>query len=400
MKPITEAIFKKHFGHAVSVHQGWFGKWTFCDPVTGVKGSVSSRALEVKIPGTATAESYLPFTRLVVDLFCEDDDSSALKEVLADHFARILHLQSKWKLKRIWSPILPKAKAEKTITKERLVWHFDGLGLKSIRRRLFGGFVMRMNSGRRIVFTNVRFDVRGSRTELMPGEPEGYVGSLKYECAKIAQAVWGGFTFPTVKGQELLDAVAIAEECGFTVKDERVLLAKYFGVKAKMKRRWMAGFRIEMPNGTSVHIHGGIQEVNGDSDLYARTLKYGHAVLGSEPLIVSGSQENCLAGIAHADQLGIEIIPELYPKRIFEAISLVTALVCGTAGALYFESLPGFLGGYFGSIFVMPFVVLALSRPMQRSARRRGHLLRSRFPQIHGGDRKAALEEARARGMV
>lgn len=326
MKPITEELLRKYLGPDVRMRRGWRGAWKVNDPATGMKGRIGPKGIDVTVKhADPKIESYEPFGRLSAHLFCKHEHDPEFIEFLGLHIAKACYLEEKWKLRKLWSPFL--AKAEKTITKGRLVWHFDELGLKEIRRKLFGGFILMMNSGRRIDVNRANLDFTKSPCELLPGEPEHYVGTLKLECFQIAQDVWGGITFPTLTGQALLDALAMAEECGFTAKDERARIAKFFGWDAKVKWLWCNGFRIDMPDGSSVHISGGVQEVNGGADLYVRALRLGHEILEGKPFIVSGSQENVLAGIAHAEQLGIEVIPELYPKRIHEAIGMGTAIV-------------------------------------------------------------------------
>ena len=384
----------------MTVKRGWFGKWKFSDRAHGWKGHISKKGLSLtKSAPNADVESYLPFSQLACELYGEGIDGPEVNEILTAHVARALHFQVKWKLRKMWSPLL--SKAEKTITKGHLVWYFDEFGLKSIRRKRFGGFVLRMNSGRRIEVTQRGFNFDKSSNTPLPGEEEEYLGILRLESFEVAQAVWSGFSLPDLSGQALLNAAEIVESCGFTVKDDRVRFMRHFGIEAKWKRLVGGGGRVELPNGSSVHLAASaVQEVTGDGQLYAAALKYMHQARKGKPVVVTGSQENVLAGIAHGEQLGIEIIPELYPKRFYQGFALLGAIMCATAGFYLIDGWQGFLAGYGASLVLVPVLLAVLSRPMRRAARRRGNRLRNLFPHVQGGDRSAKIADAKARGMI
>jgi hypothetical protein len=394
VKPISEAIIKRHLGTGMSVKRGWFGKWKFSDRAQGWKGYVDRKGVALsKHPPEADEASYLPFARIVCDLFCAESHAPEIDDIATAHLARAFYLEAKWRLRRLWTPLL--RKDEKSITKGRLVWHFDKLGLKSIRRRLLGGFVLRMKSGRKIILTQRGYNFQKSQETLLPGEEEGYPESVRWETYLIYQDVLGGFCFPSLDGQALLDGAEAVEAVGFTVKDDRVRVMRYFGVDAKVKRG-VSGFKVVMPNGGYVKFSGGaIEKVCGD--LLRPALRMFHDI-APDKVVVRGKADLVLFAVQEGRALGISVIPESDLKTFFACAVMGSLLACGLIAGLWLDFLPSVLAGFVGGMALLTLGALVFNRQLQAMARRKG--LEMVGFDSERTSRSASIDEARKKGML
>jgi hypothetical protein len=120
---------------------------------------------------------------------------------------------------------------------------------------------------------------------------------------------------------------------------------------------------------------------------------------------VSGTKENILAGLAYESLLpGVEIVPELYPSSRTEfaiwAISGIFGFMGIGIGLNNDHTGMWIAGGYLVSAIVACIWMRAIAPGGLQAARERAQALRSSFPAVHGGDRRANIDDAGKRRML
>jgi hypothetical protein len=236
---------------------------------------------------------------------------------------------------------------------------------------------------------------------------------LQFELMGLAQEVWGSVSLVSLRrSQEWWNLWIYAKAYHLNVENpcalfSRVQAQRYFGEEATVKLGFSpGGWRISLPNGCSAVIGLNskreklIVEAVGGSEIFAAAILLLKEIQGYA--IVAGSQETVLAGIAQGDTMGIEVIPELYPdETIYKKIGLVCGMVCGSAGLLIGilndNVVGGVVGGILGAMVACMICGSFVARGGIQRARQKGQALKSSFPEIHGGNRKATLDEARER---
>lgn len=393
-KPIAE-LLRKHLPN-VTVENGWFGRVNFSDPASGLKGHIFRENIDFKAKDPSVkAAAYLPLSRFAVEAYTSAPNSldEELREFLIEHLAKMWRLKDKWHLRKLWSPVLSKAEKEKRVARERIVWHLDKFGLKSVRRKFLGGYDVTMDSGRGIVFSRSGLDFPKPSNTLLSTEDEDF--ALRFECHHMANTVWGGFRYSNLKGQELIDASAFAEKCGFTVEDHRLVVMKHFGAAAAIKYSW-GGLKISVPNVGYVKVEcGAIEKVCGD--LLRPALAMAHEVSRRE-VVVRGKAELLVMAMHEANGLGISVIPES-DMELFNGI-FVNAFVLSIS-VLAFQWLDwwqALLAGYIGGLFLCMLIFQLFGKQLRDMARRKG-LEIVRF-EIKTTGRRASIDQARKQGLL
>ena len=122
-------------------------------------------------------------------------------------------------------------------------------------------------------------------------------------------------------------------------------------------------------------------------------------------VFVSGTKENILAGLAHQAILpGVEIVPEFHPTFrthfVIGGISGIFGLMGIGIGLNNDHTGMWIAGGYLVSAVVACLWLRAVAPGGLQGARERGQSLKSSFPAVHGGNRKAEIDDAGKRGML
>jgi hypothetical protein len=216
---------------------------------------------------------------------------------------------------------------------------------------------------------------------------------------ELAQEVWGGIgTYGGAGPEDNATFLRHAESLGVPTGDQGRVL-KHFGPGATLRIR-RHGWQVTYEDGRRVKVRGGvIEEVTGGAEVFQAALMLIHEI-APDKVVVRGNQELVLSGLQNAAALGIEIIPEVYPEKLY-AIIAGSLQVGGVLLALvWLDFWQACLAGWLGGTGLCMVANWLFWRPMQNDARRRGQNLKSKWPSVHGGERKAAIEDARSKGMV
>jgi len=233
-----------------------------------------------------------------------------------------------------------------------------------------------------------------------------------YECCDLVNEVRGGIGI--YGGASKKDTKAFIEWCeayGFKVNDNprrgfsTRQVPEYFGEGATVEKK-SGGWQVSLPNGSGVLFkQRRIWNVWGDPQVYEAALRMMSDNYGV--VLVAGTKENVLGGIAHGKALSIEVIPELYVgeaayKRVggvAGALSIIPAIIIG----INYENIAYGVVGALMLAWVGSAVYGALFiKDGTKIARERGQALKSSFPAVHGASasRKASMDEVRERGMI
>jgi hypothetical protein len=396
VKPIPKELILKHFPN-MKVEPGWFGALTFHDPASGLRGYTGRRTIDFKAKDPAIEEAaYLPFSRLFMEAYISADAvEEDLREDTAEALAMMWRLKEKWHSRKFWSPVNEKAKKETRITRERIIWHLDSLGLKSIRRRFPRGYVITMASGRQIEVGPTWIKFRRSPTSPMQGESERDLAELRFECLRMASRVWGGIRFPALEGQELVEVSAAAEACGVLVKDDRIAIFRHFGPDATT-RYTSGGFTITLPNRGYVRFEGGrIEKVCGD--LFRPALAMAHEVTPGG-VVVRGKADLLVMATQEARAMGIPVIPESELSLLMTITANLSLWTCMALGFWWLDGWPGILDGFVGGYVLFASILCLFHKQIQRLARQKG--LEIVGFTTAAPIRKASLDEARRKQML
>jgi hypothetical protein len=269
-----------------------------------------------------------------------------------------------------------------------------------IKRRLLGGYNVALPSGASVKITQSRIDFgkykwKENRKDVWEYQFTSEVKGTMH----LAKVAWGGLrTLGKMPDEDNAKALEVAEKLGVNTGDQGLCL-RFYGSHAKIKY-YRFGWRVTLPNGESVKVLGrSIEEVNGGAELFRTTLSLLNE-LAPGKVIVSGNQELILAGLQHADELEIDVIPEYYPMRFYQLLATVFQIVCILAAWTRLGLFQAILVGFFGGCLLWAPLVWVFKKAITNDARRRGQNLRSKWPSVHGGDRKADQDEAKRKGML
>jgi hypothetical protein len=277
-----------------------------------------------------------------------------------------------------------------------------------------GGWIVTFPWGRKVNIKETHIDLRGI-TKRLPGEEENDREQLEFELMELAHEVWGDVSLLSLGYREWSLCLSYAKAYGIPVDDgpfrpfSKAHARHHFGEQAKVGRSWLpCGWRISLPDGSAVVIglngreEKTIDKVVGSGQIYAAAISLLRDLQGFA--IVRGTKENILAGIAQGAPMDVEVIPEVYP-------SFMTQMKIGMAcSPLFFVGLivgigsdsvgAGLIGGIALSQIAAWIWCWTISRGGIQGARQRGQALKSAFPSVQGGNRKAGIDDAKTRGML
>jgi hypothetical protein len=88
------------------------------------------------------------------------------------------------------------------------------------------------------------------------------------------------------------------------------------------------------------------------------------------------------------------------PENLYGAISAAVQLSCILLALIWMTVWQACLVGWVSGIPLCMVANCVLWKQIRADARRRGQNLRSKWPAIHGSDRKATLAEAKTKGLL
>jgi hypothetical protein len=224
-------------------------------------------------------------------------------------------------------------------------------------------------------------------------------------CCHLANEVFGGIGI--YGGASKNDTKAFITWCqshGFKVHEEpgrgfsADQVTQYFGDGATLEKK-RRGSRISLPDGSGVFIkHQRIERVWGET--YDAALRMMNE--NNEFVIVGGSRDNVVMGLARGTALGIEVIPELHlSEKVYTCIGGAAGAICffpGIAvGTAYGNMLYGLFGALVASIILSAIICLLFVRDSVAKARERGQALKTGET---NNIRRSTAADARALGML
>lgn len=186
------------------------------------------------------------------------------------------------------------------------------------------------------------------------------------------------------------------------------LIAEHFGPEAAVER-FSGGWRVTNVAGQIEIRDDKMSNLIGGQEMFMRMVLFAQAAWGG--LKVAGPPEFIVACMAHAEALGVYIVPEV-PDSFDE---LMTALGTAMGGVMGFflgigivalvlpEPLSLWLGALVGLWTAWEGAKLfytELAEEDERKARKRAQPYYNAFPLVHGGQRGAKREIAKREGLL
>jgi hypothetical protein len=274
------------------------------------------------------------------------------------------------------------------------------LGDVKMKRRILGGRFIWLPSGATVIITRNRIDFGKYRLpENRKDIDEDKFQEEVWECLNLGQEVWGGIG---VYGDGSREDRAIflrnLESVGIKTGDQGLIL-KHFGPEATIKY-FRPGWEVKLPNGSGVKVRGAaIEEVTGGAEIFRSALMLLNEIAPGN-VVVRGNQELILAGLQHAATLGIQVIPEQYPERMYALIAAVVQIACIALALIWMTFWDALVVGWVAGTLLCMLANRVFWKRMMNDARKRGQNLNSKWPSVHGGERKASVEDAKAKGMI
>jgi hypothetical protein len=303
----------------------------------------------------------------------------------------------------------------KPITEELISSHLVECYEGTTLERTPDSWVITTPAGRKIKIHDYYIDFRGI-TKLLPGEARNDNEQWRFELMSLAVEAWGVVSLISChdeKDGSERGLLWLYAKCYKLPVDSPAFpfsstqAKNHFGDQATVKLR-LGGFRIDVGHGTSAFIG-----FNPEKELMITKAVGGGAVLEAAMrlveevqgyVIVAGSKETIISGMAHGETRGIEVIPELYITqghyiRVGMGIGAIIGPVAFGVGVATSAEI-GF-AVYFGVGLIAQWVWISLFLGNGRTkARERGQALKGNHPSGGIDRRRSSLEDARSRGML
>jgi hypothetical protein len=276
--------------------------------------------------------------------------------------------------------------------------------LKTIRRRLLGGWLVELQSGATVKITRKGIDF-GKYRDIKNRCYFTSSQELLFQCEfrdsiALGYELWGGIGF--YGKSKIEDRVAIlkyAESIGVDTGDQG-LIFRYFGAEATIKYHWFCGWTVNLPNGSAVKVRGGaIEEVRGGGDIFRTTMRLIHEIAPDNVVIVRGKPAFVLMGINHGKAIGIEVIPESDLATFCGITGAVVQLTCIALVCCWFDLSIAVPVGLVGGLLLCMLGGRLFGKQLQAMARKRGRGMLG-HEAIEADTRKASIDDARSRGML
>jgi hypothetical protein len=286
----------------------------------------------------------------------------------------------------------------KRITEALIRKHFDNL--KTIRRRLLGGWLVDLESGASVKITRKGIDF-GKYREI---ENRANINEFLFQCEfrdsiALGYEIWGGIgLYGKSKLEDRVAVLKYAESIGVDTGDQGLVL-RHFGPQAEIKYNLFGGWTVSLPNGSAVRVlGGGIQEVTGGGDMFRSALRLideiapGNAIIHGKPHFV-------LLGMNHAKGLNINAIPESDMASFYAITGVVVQFTCILLACCWLNLLAAVITGYITGLLLCMVGGRLFGKQLQARSRRLGRAMLG-LETTESDTRKASKDDARKRGML